>query len=172
MIDHPVLWPAIGALALSIGIGVQLGESAVGEIDPVYFQGAALHPRDRGAAIDPNAQPPLQSAYAQAYGWAEGNAARLAESGVDYPYAPTPVAYQGIEPGWQPRAMPAVDLQAWAPGEVSARPRVERYMDYPIEADPADRAEANDEAATDEADRRSDKEEEEFEVTRSRRSRP
>jgi hypothetical protein len=136
--NHPALWPAMGALALSVGIGVQLGESAIGEIDPVHFRGAPVHPRDRGAAIDPNEQPPLQSAFAQAYGWTEGNAARLAESGINYPYAPTPAAYQGAEPAWAPPPMPAVELQPWEPGEVSARPRVERYMDYPIEAAPAD----------------------------------
>jgi hypothetical protein len=128
----------MGALALSVGIGVQLGESAISEIDPVHFRGAPIHPRDRGAAVDPNEQPPLESTFAQAYGWTEGNAARLAESGIDYPYAPTPAAYHRVEPASLPQPLPAVELQPWQPGEVSSRPRVERYMDYPIEATPAE----------------------------------
>jgi hypothetical protein len=34
--------------------GVYLGKSAVNEINPAHFRGPALHPRDRGAEVDPN----------------------------------------------------------------------------------------------------------------------
>jgi hypothetical protein len=34
--------------------GVYLGKSAVNEINPAYFRGPAIHPRDRGAEVDPN----------------------------------------------------------------------------------------------------------------------
>jgi hypothetical protein len=34
--------------------GVYLGNSAVNEINPAHFRGPAIHPRDRGVAVDPN----------------------------------------------------------------------------------------------------------------------
>src|SRR6185503_19990471 len=83
MIGSPMIWPAMGALALAVGFGVQLGESAVGEIDPLYFQG----PVERPLGVDPAAAAPVTSAYSQAYGWDAGDAAREAASGIDYPYS-------------------------------------------------------------------------------------
>ncbi|HEV2817766.1 MAG TPA: hypothetical protein VGW40_11185 [Allosphingosinicella sp.] len=129
MIGSPMIWPAMGALALAVGFGVQLGESAVREIDPVFFQG----PAPPAIAVEPAAAAPATSAYSQAYGWEAGNAARLAASGIDYPYAPTPV------PVALPAAAPAqreaepLSLAPWPPGQVAPRPEVERYLDYPIE---------------------------------------
>jgi hypothetical protein len=132
MIGSPTIWPAMGALALAVGIGVQLGESAVRDIDPLYFQGPAARP----AGVDPVAEAPAPSGYAQAYGWEAGNAARLAESNVDYPYAPTPIpaalpAAAATE--WQEPAPPPLSLAPWPAGQVSAHPEIERYTDYPIE---------------------------------------
>jgi hypothetical protein len=47
--------PRIGvALLGAIMVGVLLGNSAISAIDPVHFRGAAIHPRDRGVATDPN----------------------------------------------------------------------------------------------------------------------
>ena len=43
-----------GRAALAVGLGVQIGESAVGEIDPIHFQGAAA----AGQGIDPATSPP------------------------------------------------------------------------------------------------------------------
>ena len=139
MIGHPVIWPAMGALALAVGVGVQLGESAVHEIDPLYFQGPAARP----AGVPPVAEMSAPSPYAQAYGWEQGNAARFAESGIDYPYAPTPVAVRTLEPAWQEPAPPPppLSLAPWPPGQVAAHPEVERYTDYPIEQKVPDRAE-------------------------------
>jgi hypothetical protein len=135
MIGSPMIWPAMGGLALAVGLGVQLGESAVREIDPLYFQGPVARPM----GVEPPL-PPAPSAYAQAYGWEQGNAARLAASAIDYPYAPTPV------PVMLPAAAPAepprpLSLAPWPAGQVSPHPEVERYTDYPIEQKVPDQAE-------------------------------
>src|SRR4051812_22941360 len=86
MLRNRLLWPAMIGVALAVGLGVQMGESAVGDINPIHFQGAALRPQ----GIDPDAQPPLTSPYAEAYGWEQGNQARLAEAGSyqDFNYMP------------------------------------------------------------------------------------
>jgi len=133
MLSNRILWPSMIGIALAVGLGVQLGESAVGAIDPIHFQGAA--PRPEG--IDPNVQPPAQPAYAQAYGWEQGNAARLADSGglQDFDYIPQPASVQRVaEPVWHDSAPPS--MTPWPPGQVSSHPDVERYIDYPIEEKP------------------------------------
>jgi hypothetical protein len=131
MIGSPMIWPAMGALALAVGFGVQLGESAVREIDPHYFQGPAEPP----IGVDPAAAAPVTSAYAQAYGWEAGNAARQAAGGIDYPYSPTPIpaALPIAAPASQEAPAASLSLAPWPPGQVSTHPEVERYMDYPIE---------------------------------------
>lgn len=60
-------------------LGISLGNSALSQINPIYFQGAAIHPRDRGAAIDPNRPTVIPNTYEQLYGWSQGAQARLAE---------------------------------------------------------------------------------------------
>jgi hypothetical protein len=133
MLSNRILWPSMIGIALAVGLGVQLGESAIGSIDPIHFQGAAARPQ----GIDPNVQPPAQSAYAQAYGWEQGNAARLADGGTfqDFNYLPQPVSVQRVaEPVWHD-APPS--MTPWPPGQVSSHPDVERYTDYPIEEKPA-----------------------------------
>lgn len=136
MLGHSILWSGLGAVALAVGVGVQLGESAVNQIDPLYFQGPAIHPRDRGAALDPNNLPgPIVSPYLQAYDWAQGNAALAASySGPGtYPYAPDPEpAVQRLaETQWEVVEVPAA--QPWPAGQVSENPEIERYARYPIE---------------------------------------
>lgn len=69
------------AAALAVVGGIQLGESAVAEIDPIHFQGPAIHPRDRGAAIEEPLPPPARPRFAAYYGWAEGQAARAQDCG-------------------------------------------------------------------------------------------
>jgi hypothetical protein len=126
-------------VALAVGLGVQIGESAIREINPIHFQGIPPHPRDRGAALDPNALPaPPQSAFGQAYDWGDGRAARARESGYeDFDFAPPPVVRRAAAaPVWHeearaPRAPLA--LPPWPPGQVSPHPEVERYTAYPIE---------------------------------------
>lgn len=128
MIGSPMIWPAMGALALAVGAGVQLGESAVREIDPFYFQGAAEPP----IAVEPPLPSP-PSAYAQAYGWEQGNAARLAAGAIDYPYSPTPVSVVALPAAAPAETPPPLSLAPWPAGQVSSHPEVERYADYPIE---------------------------------------
>src|SRR3954470_16274599 len=130
MLSNRILWPGMIGVALAVGLGVQIGESAIGEINPVHFQGAALRP----AGIDPAAlPPPPQSAFASAYGWDQGYAARLADSGsVDFDYVPQPLARPAAAPLWQEASAP-VNLTPWPPGQVSSHPDVERYADYPIQ---------------------------------------
>lgn len=138
MLGHGIMWSGMGAVALAVGLGVQLGESAVHQIDPLYFQGPAIHPRDRGAALDPNAlPPPIISPYTQAYGWAQGQAAAFAETGgADYPYAPEPTVgvHQLAEPEWSDA--PAPSMAPWPPGQVTENPQIVRYASYPIEQKP------------------------------------
>jgi len=134
MLSNRILWPGMIGIVLAVGLGVQIGESAVGSINPIHFQGAAARPQ----GIDPNVQPPAQSAYAQAYGWEQGNAARVVDSGFqDFNYIPQPISVQRVaEPVWHdtPPAM-----TPWPPGQVSSHPDVERYIDYPIEEKPVAR---------------------------------
>lgn len=77
----PFALPVLGgSLLAAVAFGIHLGESAIGQINPIYFQGPAVHPRDRGAAIDEsNLPPPVRPAYRDLYGWDEGDAARAAE---------------------------------------------------------------------------------------------
>jgi len=136
MLGHSIIWSGIGAVALAVGIGVQLGESAVSQIDPLYFAGPAVHPRDRGAALDPNNLPgPITSPYLQAYGWAQSQAALPAFSGgPEYPYAPNPepvIQQASDEQPWE--VVQAPSMAPWPPGQVSDNPQIERYASYPIE---------------------------------------
>ena len=79
---NPFTLPALGASVLvAIALGVHLGESSVGLINPIYFQGPPLHPRDRGAAIEEGSLHRSQTAYADLYGWEQGHAARAAGPG-------------------------------------------------------------------------------------------
>ena len=66
-----------GSLFAATAIGVHLGESSVGLINPIHFQGPALHPRERGVAIDEsNLRQPVRTSYRDLYGWDEGRAAQ------------------------------------------------------------------------------------------------
>jgi hypothetical protein len=46
----PFALPVLGgSLLAAVALGIHLGESSIGQINPLYFQGPAVHPRDRGA---------------------------------------------------------------------------------------------------------------------------
>ena len=77
----PFALPVLGgSLLAAVALGIHLGESSIGQINPLYFQGPAVHPRDRGAALDESNLPaPARPAYRDLYGWDEGDAARAAE---------------------------------------------------------------------------------------------
>jgi hypothetical protein len=136
MLNDRFLWSGMIGIALAVGFGVQMGESTIQAINPIHFQGAAAPVQ----AIDPAAlPPPPQSAYAQAYGWEQGYAARQAEGvgSQDFDYLPqASVQRTAAAPVWRDQ-VPAATLSPWPPGQVSAHPEVERYTDYPIEEKPA-----------------------------------
>lgn len=77
---NPFTLPALGGSILAAVVaGIHLGQSSISLINPIYFQGPALHPRERGAAIEERslaAQPPADG---QLYGWEKGRAARAAD---------------------------------------------------------------------------------------------
>lgn len=71
-----------GSLLAAVVVGLQLGQSSVGLINPIYYQAPPLHPRLRGAAIDENTlSRSTEPAYGQLYGSEQGNAARAADCG-------------------------------------------------------------------------------------------
>lgn len=136
----------IGAAAL----GIHLGESAIDQINPLYYQGAAVHPRDRGAAVDETLARPQAPRFAELYGWAEGQDARSAGCG-DCAVRVAHSAYQAgthfavIETGWRPEARQAAyrvpEPEPPAPPEDAAEPEaepfvIERYAAFPIEEKP------------------------------------
>ena len=130
----------LAALPVAAILGVQLGQSAIAEINPVHFRGAAA----RARGIDADAARPVPDAYALAYGWNEGYDARAMDCGGDCAARrtreamvfgldkPAPAA-PAREPYWRD-ATPTSEPAAWAPGETGGRPPgVERYMHYPVE---------------------------------------
>lgn len=159
VMDKPYRLPIIAVCAFgAIMLGLSLGNGAVSQINPVYFQGAAVHPRDRGAAIDPNSIPPAAPAYGEMYGWDEGRAARLeaCEGCVvprpEYASYSTPAPYFGSREeraSADARALRAIDedyarreqrLEAAREREEAAE-RLDRYMHYPVVEEVGPRAE-------------------------------
>lgn len=132
-------------------LGVYLGESAIDQINPLYYQGAAVHPRDRGAAIDETLARPRSPRFAELYGWAEGQDARAADC-PDCAATVAREAYEAgthfavIETGWEAEARPAAysvaepepqpveEEPAEAEAETGPEPfPIERYAAFPIE---------------------------------------
>jgi hypothetical protein len=132
---NAVLAILAGSLVAAI-IGLVLGRSAIGEINPIYFQ-----PVEPVRAVDPN-PPQAQDSFAQAYGWENGQAARAADCGADcagdpgaYAFADPPATRSG-GPYWRDDS-PTTELPPWPPGQVSPRrDTIERYSHYPIEEGP------------------------------------
>ena len=137
-----ILASSLAFLAAAI-LGVQLGHSAISEINPIHFRGAAAPPR----GIEPAAvRPP--DAFASAYGWEQGNAARALDCGGDCTArrarqavivglevsAPRPAS----APYWRD-STPTTEPRPWPPGETGeGTPGVKRYMHYPIEEEAAE----------------------------------
>lgn len=126
-------------------LGVQLGQSAISEINPIHFQG----PLERPQAITPPPEPAPYNPYGQNYVWsispptslvdcveADCGAARTREAvrlALDESAGRDPAL-----PYWRD-ATPATELQPWAPGTLPDRgPGVERYMHYPVNREQAD----------------------------------
>ena len=139
-------WPTLTVLAvIAVAGGFQLGEAAIAQIDPLYFEGAAMPARD----VTQRPRNDRANAYAAASGWEEGYAARAVDCGGDCPPAriersivPADALLEGysdptIEPSWARASSPAPEdlLLPEAPAAVS---RVARYMHYPVSADQAE----------------------------------
>ena len=127
-----------GAILFAALLGVQLGHSAIAEIKPIHFQGAAAPPR----SIDPATLPtPAGASFASAYGWDRGYAARAHECAGNCDahearqaaaIAIEPIAAPA-EPSWRD-ATATDEPKPWEPGETGHRPlSVERYLHYPVE---------------------------------------
>ena len=141
--------PVLGASLLgAVAVGVHLGESSIGLINPIYFQAAPLHPRDRGAAIDESRLQRRGPAYAELYGWEQGSAARAADCGnCEALRARDAYAYSARVPyfGGGVRVHTAVarsrdelgEQFAAVPQDVAPRlAQVERYADFPVAQEP------------------------------------
>ncbi len=148
--------PILGtSLFMAAAAGVHLGESSIGLINPIHFQGPAPHPRERGVAIyeEPLPLQPRRAAYAELYGWDEGAAAQAAECGDCFRPAggavadPEPV-YSAIIPYFGPEESEEAEPEADpvmaepdpahhsasrpAPDSAGTDPIV-RYSTYPVE---------------------------------------
>jgi hypothetical protein len=140
--------PLLGAVIVgAAAIGAHMGESAIAQINPLYYQGAAVHPRDRGAAVDDVMRPSQAERFADHYGWAEGQTARLADcidcaalTARDRFAAEQPVHYAVIETAYRPDPQPVYAEERLEPQPepvfVIETPEVERYAHYPIEEKP------------------------------------
>jgi hypothetical protein len=136
--DIKVKAPLLGGVMLgAAAAGVLMGESAISQINPIYFQGAAVHPRDRGAAVADIA-PMEGERFADQYGWAEGRAARLADC-VDC--AALTARDQFAAPSVHPAVAEVREAQQQARAEplpetfVVEYADVDRYAHYPIETE-------------------------------------
>ena len=144
----PLALPILGgSLLVAVALGVHLGESSVGLINPIYFQEAPLHPRERGAAIDERSLNRAQPAYADLYGWEQGHAAIAADCGdCDALRARDAYAYSARVPYFGNRAEVRAAVAeardelgerfAEVPEEVVPRVSpIERYAYYPVSDD-------------------------------------
>lgn len=145
---------ASGGLVLAAIIGVQLGRSAISEINPIHFQGALERPQ----AITPPPEPAPYDPYGQTYVWSMPPPPLVAECGYDCGAAQTREAMRlamgtsagrdAALPYWR-EATPATELQPWPPGAMpDAGRRLERYMTYPVNREEAERVAAQPAPAT------------------------
>lgn len=135
-------------LVIAIILGVQMGHSAISEINPIHFQG----PLERPRAITPTPDAPAYDPYGQSYSWSMGPRAALADCGPDcdntHARRAMRLAYDEAAgrdptlPVWRD-ATPTTELRPWTPGALPNRGlSVERYMHYPVNREERDRAEA------------------------------
>ena len=143
---------SVGLVAAAL-IGVQLGQSAISEINPIHFQG----PLERPQGIIPPPEPAPFDPYGQPYVWSAAPPPVVADCGFDCGTTPTREAMRlaldssngrdASLPYWRD-ATPASELRPWAPGEMPGRGRnIERYMNYPVNQEEAQRTVAEPPAA-------------------------
>jgi hypothetical protein len=125
-------------LTVAAVLGVQLGQSAISEINPVHFQGPlapqGITPPPEPAPYDPYANyvwsmnpPPLSADCRPDCYSDQAMRLALAESAGRDPSLPY----------WRD-ATPATELQPWRPGAVPGA-TFERYMHYPVNREQAER---------------------------------
>jgi len=134
-------------LAVAAIIGVQLGQSAISEINPIHFQGALRRPQ----AITPPPEPAPYNPYGQTYVWSM-SPPPLTDCGADCDGTLTrqavqyaldePAGRDAALPYWRD-ATPTTELRPWAPGEMPGGVPLERYMTYPVNREQAERAAAD-----------------------------
>lgn len=140
---------AFGALAFAGAVlGVHVGQSAIDQINPLYFQGAPVHPRDRGAAVDESLPAPERTRFADHYGFEEGEGARAADCGDCAALHARDLHAQRshfavIETGWraapqQAAYAPEAEPEAQPAGQAAPAERtpIELYSSFQIEEKP------------------------------------
>jgi hypothetical protein len=137
--------PVMTVLTIVAGaVGLQLGESAISQIDPIYFQGGNLPPRD----VTKDPRPASASAFSQASGWAEGYMARAADCGPGCtPLTPATAPARAaplytysdatIAPRWQYAEDVASGDELRIERSLESS-QVQRYLHYPVSADQAE----------------------------------
>lgn len=133
---------SVGLAAAAI-LGVQLGQSAISEINPVHFQGP-LAPQ----AITPPPEPAPYDPYAQNYVWSANPGYSVVDCAPGCDSARTRRAVQyaldqsaGPDPSlpyWRD-ATPNTELQPWSPGAMPGGRTFDRYMHYPVDRAQAER---------------------------------
>ncbi len=136
--------PVMTVLTIVAGaVGLQLGESAISQIDPLYFQSGREPLRD----VSKDPRPPSTSAFAEASGFAEGFAARAADCpGCSVVMPATAVApgaplytYSDatIAPRWEFADYGETEDEVRLDRSVESA-QVQRYLHYPVSADQAE----------------------------------
>lgn len=138
--------PMLAVMTLvAVAGGYQLGETAIAQIDPLYFEGPAA------PAVDVTERPRLRqmNAYAAASDWEKGYADRAVDCGADCPPALTrgtltradvalaTYADPTIAPRWEEASSPAPE-DLLIPERPRDESRVGRYMHYPVSAEQAE----------------------------------
>jgi hypothetical protein len=131
---------ALAALGVTIAaiLGVQMGHSAISEINPVHFQG----PLERPRAVAPPPELPEYDPYSRQYTWTMPPQPPITNCAAPCDTRESRAAMRlamdesagrdATLPYWRD-ATPATELQPWAPGAVPDRGRgIERYMHYPV----------------------------------------
>lgn len=140
---NSIVLPVMGVLTIIAGaVGLQLGESAIAQIDPIHFQG----PRPALRDVSRDARPQPGPTYASAAGWAEGPQVGDLDCG-DCPALNARTAYAGYgadavpdEPWRAPLTFDRADYEEQA--DTREWSEISRYVHYPVTQDQADLADS------------------------------
>lgn len=148
--DYKTKVPVVAGLAiLGTALGVQLGTSAIAEINPAHFSDpeprfhADLVPHARGDWAQVQVAEYHRAGASDGYG--EG-CIRCPEYPVEYVPQPHP-AFDGFEDDWSASASVAEPVAVFAEAPDPDRERLERYASFPVDAREARLAEQAGKAA-------------------------